>query len=1322
MKSKVILIIILFFIPLFSQRDIKIVSSTYNSLVVEFEPEFTITDKLIGNNSYKQIKFNSASFPVFTNFSSPAIPFRILSIGVPSENGNSIEIINYSYKTVEGKIIPIPKIKKINNGTEKLFEENENYLKTNPDFELVEFGDFGICRGIPVQQIKINPVEFLPIENKIKYYTKITFKINFSSSQKLSKYIEENFINDAIINYDVAKSWNQNSFKLEKITLTNSVLSSGKWFRFEAPEEGFYKITKTMLSSFGIDANSVNPKTIKIYNNGGKVLPEYIYADRPVDLVENVLLVFGEEDGKFDDNDYILFYSRGTNFWEFDSLSQSVHRRSNIYSKENFYWITSGGNNGKRIQNKVSLNAQPSIIKNSTSAYNYWEEDKINIGKSGRLFLGDEFSETMKSRTYSNKLDSRVQNSVIKYHYKFVNASSSNTLFRVEESSNILIENIINGYSDEYTYGILDEGDLSFSGSLADNRSLLKFTFNASGATAYGYLDFFEINYQKELKPAEDYLVFFSDKSNGNTEYRLSNFSSTDIKVFDVTNFSDVKLISNPITQSGGEYRFQSIESGIKTSKYIALTSAKYKTPVNSSEIKNQNLHGTVSGAELIVIAPKEFKDQAERLKNLKEKEIKIPISTAIVFIDEIYNEFSCGMKDPVAIRDFLRFAYFNWQIKPKYVLLLGDGDYDYKNIEKYNRNIIPAYETEESLDEIYSYCWDDWFAYIDGSDNLVDIALGRLNAQNLSDAKLIVDKIISYETNNDQSVWRNTISLVADDALTSTGPDFAENTEQSETLANNYIPSSFDLKKIYLAMYPTVQTSLGRRKPAVNQAIIDAANNGTVMLNFIGHGSPDLWTHEQVFVKSVSVPQLRNSNYFFLTAATCDFGYFDNPSNQSGAEELVLKDNSGAIGVFSAVRPVYSTFNAMLNQEFYFNLLKSNRDSLNLPTTVGKAYMHTKVNFYDANSQKYFLLGDPSLRLKFPQYSAKVDSVNGFANTNDIQIKALQKVNIKGTIKKADGSNWTNYNGEGLLTIYDSERKIPLPEISSSFEATLQGGVIFRGRISIINGKFSSSFNVPKDISYENKNGRIIFYFYNNESDGLGFSNKIIVGGTDSNSVNDGKGPKIDISFDDLNYQGAYLVTANSNLLIKLEDESGLNTTGTGVGHKLEGIVNDNKSDPIDFTNYFTGDLDSEGKSGLIKFKLNNFEVGEYKIEAKAFDVFNNSSSEISFFKLTSNDDLIIDYVMNYPNPFSSNTAFTFQQNLAAPLNVKIKIFSIAGRLINELENNFINDKFVKINWDGKDKDGNDLANGTYLYKLIIKSVDGTFNKSILGKFTVIK
>jgi len=437
MKSKISTILFLIIcIPSFAQNEINIISSSRNSIVIEYTPSFTDTIHIkINNQDYFKINLKEGFFPNPEDFGTPAIPQRAINIGVPSEYGNTIKVLNYTSKEINFKLAPKPRMVKEKDFNNLVYEINNNYYNYQDNNQLVSFGDYGIMRGIPVQTIIISPVSYSP--NSIKIYTSIVFQVNYSSNPKISTAPSDNFISDALINYNVARFWSKpgNNVRLRK-SVVNSVLATGKWVKFEAPEEGMYKITRDMLSSFGIDAGTIDPRTIKIYNNGGKMLPENINQPYPSDLEENAIYVKGEDDGKFDDGDYILFYGRGNDFWDYDTTQKAIKRNFNLYSKQNYYFITSGGTAGKRIQEKSSLNESNVYMQNSTKAFADWDVDKINLFGSGRYFLGDGFSSTNISNTYTNKLDGRISSIPINYSIRIVNAISDYIYLEVFENSN----------------------------------------------------------------------------------------------------------------------------------------------------------------------------------------------------------------------------------------------------------------------------------------------------------------------------------------------------------------------------------------------------------------------------------------------------------------------------------------------------------------------------------------------------------------------------------------------------------------------------------------------------------------------------------------------------------------------------------------------------------------------------------------------------------------------------------------------------------------------------------------------------------------------
>ncbi|MGE5351873.1 MAG: type IX secretion system sortase PorU, partial [Acidobacteriota bacterium] len=1015
----------------------------------------------------------------------------------------------------------------------------------------------------------------------------------------------------------------------------------------------------------------------------------------------------------------------GNQFFDYDTSSHRVVRYFHPYSNSNYYWLTFSQGQSKKMQAAQSLTQNPDFVQTTTKAFASWEEDKYKLMNSGRYYVGDDFSETNNSRTYLTNLNGIVSGSSITYKFNFVNRSEYSAVISLYENSASVLSAYISGVGvgllddPQANYAISQAYNATYRANLPDERSMLKFTYKPNpGSQSTGYLNYFEIYYDKQLKAYNDALMFYSMDTTGVDEFRLNGFGRSDIQVFDVTDYANLRLVSGA-NISGGDCSFRSQVQKGRLSKYMAVTPAAYLTPGRFTEMGNSNVHATPE-AKFIIITNKAFQDEANRLKTFKESQAKFKISTSVVDVDQIFNEFSNGMKDVSAIRNFIRYAYDNWSVKPEYVLLMGDGNYDYKDVEKYGQNFVIPYESYESYNYINSYVSDDYYVTVSGNDDILDLAIGRINAVTAADAKASVDKIIRYETQSDLGLWRNLVTMVADDAYTSDGPENAEHAIQSETVSNYYIPPTFDQNKIYEEFYPTVATGTGRRKPAVNQAIIKAINDGTLILNWIGHGNPEVWAHEYVFEKNVSIPQLVNDKLFFLVAATCDFGRYDEPGTQSSTELMILKPDGGSIGSFTAARTVYSGDNFNLAKEFYSNLFRT--DSTGYLQPVGKSYYATKMVRNDINDLKFHLFGDPTIRLLAPTKAAGIDSVDHRASSANIQVKALSKTSIEGSVKRPDGSIDNSFNGEGIVSVYDSQKLVKMKEYANS-PATFQGGLLFRGMVSVANGKFSTDFQVPKDISYENKNGKVVAYLYNGNNDNVvGYTSNIIVGGTDSTAVNDGKGPEISITFDDAKNTSSYLVSPAFTMDVKLKDASGLNTTGTGIGHKITGILNENEASPIDLSGYFVGDLNAGGKSGTIKYKFNGLESGDYKVQVRAWDIFNNSSESEEHFTVVGGSDLVVRDVLNYPNPFSTSTTFTFQRNTSTPVDVKIRVYTVAGRMIKEIENMAVTDKFVRIDWDGRDNDGNLLANGVYLYKVTIKGAEEASKQEVLGKLAVMR
>lgn len=1324
MKSKlsIIFVILPFLSSLLFSQDIKVLSSDRNSLIFEFVPIVDTSSAIINNEKYIKVNLSGGSY-ADTATGMPWTQFRLVLIGVPSESGNNFQVVNSEFYEISGKLAPIPQTKFDKMGSSSEFAISDNYnAYENPD--LLELGNYDIIRSVPVQKLRLNSVQFFANENKIRIYNKITIRVNFNRNQKQSDALTDDLFSGIIINYDVAKHWSILEKKLNK-TAANSVLSGGTWKKFLAPTEGIYKIDRATLAAAGFDPNTTDPRTVKIYNNSGRVLPEPYNLPRPGDLTENAVLV-NDINGNtsFDEGEYVLFYGRGIHFWEYDSAKAKITRYYHPYSSENYYWITAGGEASKRMQIIPNSNLAAVNTQTESDAYVSYEEDKLNKFGTGRLYVGDEFSYTAKSRTYTNLLEGLIPGSNIYYNYQFLSASSLIIPVQLTEgSSSVRLLGVDNNTYDEY--GRLQK-TLSFSsvfsGTLADNRSNLKITYNSPNAATFGYLDFFEIKYRRNLTAVNDKIIFYSEYPSSIVKFELSDFSNSNIPitVFDISDYSSVKYVDN-INRNMSSCSFTVSEPAIR-SKYIALTTDKYLTPSNFVAAENSNLRGESTGASLIIITPKAFRAQAERLKNYKESQSKYRITVAIAEVDHIFNEFSGGLRDVTAIRDYVSYAFNNWQIKPEYVLLLGDGDYDYKNLGGKNLNFIIPYESVNSLSSSNSYATDDYYVALynkfapGNTGNMpITLAVGRVNAQSEAEASAYIDKIIEYESAKNGELWNSSVAIVSDDRWHGSDGYRPENfLLDSESLSNSSFPNYLKKDKIYSAAYTYQVTSSGTRIPDVTKDIIKSINNGVLILNFFGHGAPNIWTDERIFESNLEIPKINNDKYFFLCATTCSFGLYDDPEVQSGTEQLLLKSKSGSILGVAASKSVDYTSGKNFNVYLLNNLLLQPAK-----VRIGKAMLKSKSDSNNDDYQKFHLFGDPTLFLDSPEGSSSIDLINDSSAAKIVKIKALSPTKINGTVLNSNGTINTSFNGECIVSVYEGDKSMK----ADGDSYLLQGGLIFKGKASVTNGRYSVEFITPKDVSYDTtQQGKIVAYYYNDNEDGIGYTKNIKIGGTDTTQVDDGKGPMIDIYFNDLADGGANLVNPDFTLLVKLNDETGLNTTGAGIGHKLEAVLNDDVNNPVDLTNYYIGDLNSGGKSGQIKYDFLGLEPGSYKIQIKALDIFNNISIAERNFTVTDNGVISIKNLLNYPNPFSNSTMFTFQHNIAQPIDVKIKIYSVAGRMIQQIEKSNVSEKFVKIDWNGRDRDGNEIGNGAYIYKLIIKSIDGSVSQSSIGKIAVVK
>lgn len=1281
-----------------SNQDVVVSHHRPGNIEVTFEPNVWVENYNDGQmRGFSRVRFLGESHENFA-VGKPITPHRDILIDLLSSDFH-LEIIDSEFRDTIGlRILPYPKLR-----LDEEFGFYKEYAGTAPNEEttisrkVVELVDVAKNRDGFVGTLRFYPVQYFPSENRTRIYDRITVQI---VSEPIAVQV------------------------IQKEVVQDSPLKVGEWYRFDIKESGIYKIDRPFLTNANIPLSSIsNINSIRIFGNGGEMLSEDLAGTKPQGLLEvGRHVVDRNGNGQFDTDDFVLFFGKSPRGWTYDKDKKTFSHYINHYSETNHYFLTFGGTPGKSMDSVASQNSATPFRPADYQGRVFVEEERFNLNKSGKEWFGQVFDPEASSAVYATTLHGIDAAKPVTYRFVVLARSNIDESFRIDEN-NLMLGRIptywvdVSSIETDYAYRS-PVHTFTRTGAYADNRSVLKFTYEVKSTVSKGWLDWFEIFYRRKLVTSSDSLHFTSPDTTSIVEYQLSGFSSRDIQVFDVSRHSEVSRITglNHDLSELGKFTFQSPQSSGSVREFLAVGPKGYGTPKNLQRIDNSNLWGISQGAEFIIITPKEFISEATRLKNHREQ--RDSLSTIIVRVDQIYNEFSGGLQDPNAVRNFLERAYTTWQIRPKYVLLFGDGHYDYKNITSTARNWIPPYETSESIHQILSYTTDDHFVRLNSGNSRVSLAIGRLPVASLKEATTVTDKIIRYETSSTLDPWRNRVTFVADDGLTSTGDDGNVHTYQTEMLAQSFTPPSTEKKKIYIIEYPTISSASGRRKPDANRAIIEALNRGSVIINFIGHGNPQLWAHEAIFTREGSLPQLFNRDRLtFLVAATCDFARYDNPGEQSAGEEILVMEKGGAIGVVTASRPVYSFENSQFNNTFYSELFR--RDTDGRMPRLGDAMFRTKQIHYSVNDMKYHLLSDPTLRLAVPRVFVRIDSVNSKSVTNVVQMKTLSKVPISGSVQKKDGKRWEDFSGRAIVEVFDSKRNVSIAEWGN-YSYELDGSLLYRGEITIAGGKYSAIAPLPKDVSYDNNRSRISLYGWNLQTDVIGFTENVIISGTDSTTDIDTTGPKIELYLNDESFRPGDIVQSDALMIVKLRDNNGINTSTAGIGHRLEARLKSIQR-TIDLSQFYRSDLDTY-QSGVIYYPLQSLPEGRHLLSVKAWDTFNNSSEAELFFEVRASVSLSIHNVLNVPNPFHRTTVFTFQRNSTEAIDVEIKIYTLAGRLIESIQKYGVLDRFVQVEWEGRDRDGNEIANGVYFYKVIAKSLETNETQEALGKLSVLR
>jgi hypothetical protein len=805
----------------------------------------------------------------------------------------------------------------------------------------------------------------------------------------------------------------------------------------------------------------------------------------------------------------------------------------------------------------------------------------------------------------------------------------------------------------------------------------------------------------------------------GEAEDTEFTFTSPDIKtiIWDVTNPSETKKIN--YQRTGDNIRFKAETDSLRT--YLAFIPGNALIPlINSNPIPTQNLHSSVPADMLIVTHPL-FKAHAKKLADIHTN--NSGLISQIITPDEIYNEFSGGIRDIVAIRNFIRMKYLKQKGTNhplKYLLLFGDGSYENKTLPPANPNFIPTWQSQNSNIYVSSFTSDDFYGLLeDGegeSEGTEDIGIGRLPVSDTLQAGIIISKIARYISPLNRGDWKNVITMVADDE---DGNSHISDAEGLSSILRDSVPE-FNVNKIYLDAFRQFTSSNGQSYPDVNKSISDGINSGSLIFNYIGHCSETGLAQERV-IKTEDINSWINIDRLplFITA-TCEFSRFDDidlnvatrdiTSKTSAGEMVLLSDKGGAIALMSTTRVVYSAPNYFLNKNIYDYAFDRDEDgnALRLGDIIRLA-KNSSGN--GSNKRNFSLLGDPALRLSYPWHGKVVtDSINHInINTSIDTLKALTLVNVSGHVEDMHGNLAESFSGEISPVIYDKENKIRTlaNDGGPTMEFDLRNNVLYSGNTLADKGRFNFTFIVPRDINYSFGTGKISYYASDDESDMNGSFTEVIVGGFANTQLKDTTGPEILIYLNDTLFRNGGLTDARPVLIAIIEDEGGVNTTGSGIGHDLTGKLD---KESFVLNNYYENDFNTY-KRGRIIYNLDDLNEGNHSISVKAWDNYNNSSEESVTFLVKSGQNFILNKLINYPNPFSGDTRITAEHNRPdEELDITIYIYNMSGQAIKIIENKLIANGYVipPILWNGNDDGGKRVGRGIYPYKVTVKTGKG--------------
>ena len=1093
---------------------------------------------------------------------------------------------------------------------------------------------------------------------------------------------------------------------------SESVLNSGKWVKIQVAEDGIYKLTAVDLKKMGFS----NLDKVAVYGYGGWPLDED-FSTTYIDDVPEVAV--------WRSADYLLFYGKGPRKWEYSTSDKSFIHTNNPYSNYGYYFVTEKETAGRTMEKAASA-AGATLQVTTFDDYVLHEEELVSVNSSGRELYGESFTSTL-SRDFTISVPG-ITNDEGKATLSFISRGNGTITMNVD--GNALISGSVSVPSDEYEVARELYRERAW---MADKGETVKVNIGYSTTGHKNvHLNYFRLQMKRQLKVYDNYTFFRSLSARGNASRFVIQGADASTLVFDVTDGVNPQQMETSL--NGTELSF-SIPASASLREFVVVKPSQIKAPVTVGEVANQNLHA-LPQQDMIIIAQPNFTTQAERLAEAHRT--KDNLTVRVVTPESIYNEFSSGTPDATAYRRFMKMFYDRKTSEadaPKYLLLFGDGSFDNRKLTSAWKsvdmsNVLLTYQTENSLSS-QSYVIDDYFGFLDDADNKKSLqnkklclGIGRFPIRTVEQATQMVDKVISYMENKNTGSWKNNLCFMADDGSNTDG-FMTEHMEFADQLAG-YVESEhpeFLVNKLYYDAYKKDMTA--GTYPDVRSGLQKLLKDGLLLFNYTGHGGTTALSDEKVLTQT-DINQFTYTHLPVWVTATCDFTRFDD-LNTSAGEDVFLNKSSGGIALFTTVRVAYSRPNFPINDNVIRNLFERNNGRRR---TLGEVMQATKNTLSSVYKLGFCLIGDPAVKMAYPEFGMKVTTVNGQSvDGNSISFKALEKITVEGEVLDVSGQLVTDFTGIVNPTVKDSKVTVTClknsnKDDSPAFTFTDYPNTIFIGNDSVRNGKFSFTFTVPKDISYSNLQGKMNLYAVDTESgnEAQGNFDNFIVGGTSDTAETDTIGPEIrTLYLNDTTFVDGGQVNTTPYFVAELWDKSGVNITGSSVGHDMMLVIDESTVLSYNLNSYYEL-LPGEDGTGIVKFPIPALEPGKHTAEFWVWDILNNSTVRTFTFEVVEGLKPFLFDVIATPGIAREQVTFHLMHNRPeSRMRVGIMVYDLAGRQLWKHEESGTSGLFENytVSWD-LTSGGARMRPGVYIYRAAI-STDNSKDATKARKFIIL-